>query len=605
MSSTLHYIALASLLSNPQPEGHAGSGAGADGPALHAAPQTATPGSDRDATSEPTVPGSARKAATDTATPCSDQRPTPAVVLDSSDRHAAAEAVAAGSSAAATGLERLVVLGKPGLWAITGALERHPDPVARGRLLESLGAFSNALEEQAVWVLRRHLASPSAEERRGAIEGLRRLGPSALGPMLLKNLREPSPEVRVALAAALASAGLKVIPRLVARMEDPEPSVREVVFRALARLLEGDAQTELVGLALLDPAEPVRRAAIELAAMTRHPAHAEALALLAHQGSATEAPLAAEALFHLPKARARLAQLLGDEEAPLEAARVAFTRLRASRLHALDLILPPLLELSGARREALAAPLLEDPTDEEIRDLVQLVDHPDPIRGRCARRWLHAIGPRADEIAATTVPEARPARAAALRAYLADRPAGGITERLLEQARAGPLGQRVRAIRAIAALGQKASRLQLLDLLEDPAPTVRAAAATGVRDLDAAGERLRTLTLDPDPRVRAAAVTALTGQHDWKAWDARLAALRDEAERVRIAAIRTFAGTRHPQALERLEHNILFGTHAERVAAVEAVAESRTLRAAVTLVETVAHRNPEIRRAALDYLDRL
>lgn len=300
-----------------------------------------------------------------------------------------------------------------------------------------------------------------------------------------------------------------------------------------------------------------------------------------------------------------MVRILADPAAPIKSARVAFGIVRSKRRHALDLLLPALAKLDIQRRELLIAPVLANPTPEELADLVVALDHPSPTRAGWARTWLSRIGGPADEAVAAALLEARPARADRLRDYLVARPRGGVTAETMQAAREAELPERVRAIRVIGRLGTPQVRQNLLNLLQDPTAEVRAAAATAVRDLERAETGLVVLAVDPSVVVRTAAIDALRQHNGQRAWKARLAALRDEDEDVRLAAIRGFDGTRHPEALARLENRVMLGTPRERRAAVNAIARSPTTRAAIKLVELVAHRDPEVRKAALAYVETL
>lgn len=520
------------------------------------------------------------------------------------DRAAAVEAVAQGRPEA---VETLVEARARGLWALGAALKKAEGP-ERSRLITALGAFRYRPQKpRATWMLRRILRSERADDRLAALAGLKALAPAGLDQILADHVDDPDPDTRIALAALLAtSAGPRVADRLLARQDDPDAAVREVVLRFLAQRLEGDPQRALLARALLDPAPEVRRAAIGLAALTRDPAYREALTALARRGAPAEAELATRALTRFTGATVILVRVVADPEAPLESARLAFDFVRERRRHALDLLLPALAKLEAPRREALMAPVVNAPSPEELADLVVGLDHPNPVRAARARAWLRRVGALGDEAVAIALLEARPARAERLRSYLAARPRGGVTPQMLQRAQTPDAPEtRVRAIRVIGRIGTPQVRQNLLSLLEDPAAEIRAAAATAVRDLEQAELSLVVLTVDPAPPVRAAAIEALRDHAGESAWRARLAALRDDEEAVRLAAIRGFVGTRHLEALARLENRVLLGTPRERRAAVDAIARSPTTHAAVKLVELIAHRDPQVRKAALAYVETL
>ncbi|MEO1229148.1 MAG: HEAT repeat domain-containing protein [Myxococcota bacterium] len=517
---------------------------------------------------------------------------------------AAAEAVASTRDRAAE--TQLVEAGRPGLRALARSLARDGDPARRERLIAAVPAFAGALPRSTTRLLRRTLRRRSPSDRLAALGALARVKPRRLSQLLMTRVADPDPEVRTRLAALLAvHADARTHQALRRRRRDRSPEVREVVLRVRAQHLGGDAQRALLSRGLRDRAEIVRWAAIELAGVTRDPAYSEALAILARSGAPEEARRALTALTLLPRGTISVLNVLEDRQAPLSSAELAFGWLRGARSHALDLILPALEELPEDRRRQLMQPILTDPTDEELADLVFALDHPNPRRARQVRDWLTAIGMRADTAVASAMADARPGRAEILRRYLQGRPGGGVSPEMLGAAYEGPAEQRVAAIAAVGIIGAPQVRENLMGLLDDPESAVRAAAARAVADLEGAAAPLVRLTRDPSPEVRASAVSALERHFDEAAWRARLGALRDPEEPVRLAAIRSLTGSSHPAALAGLEDRILEGTSAEREAAVVAIAESPTTLAAVTLVELVVHPNPEVRRVALAYIDAL
>lgn len=511
--------------------------------------------------------------------------------------------VARGGPDAAQAERALVKRGRSGLRRIRRLLPRRP-PDERVELWRAVGAFKN-LESEAAWILRRGLRSRVPSDRLGVLQGLQRLRPRWLGRILMRRIDEPDAAARELLAEILGSLGRRVEDALAARQDDASAHVREVALRALALRWKGEAQQTLLARGLLDPAGQIRLAAISLAAVTRDAVYTDPLVTLAHRGEKEEAKQAALALTELPHSQVHLTRLLADASVPLSSARVAMNFLREKRRHAFDLLMPALVRLPSKRRAVLIGPVLAKPTAEEIRDLVAFVNHPHPMRAELAEAWLSEIGPRADETIAITILSAHASLAQALRAYLQRRPGGGITPAIVQRARDGSLTERLSSIQVIGVLGTPPAREQLIDLLESPEPQVRAATARAVADLEAANPLLLALSADGKPEVRVAAVESLTRQFGTPAWQARLRALRDDDEMVRLSAIRSFSGTRHPEALARLENCVMAGTPSERQAAVTAIAKSPTTQAAVKLVEMVAHRDPMVRKAALAYVDSL
>jgi len=190
--------------------------------------------------------------------------------------------------------------------------------------------------------------------------------------------------------------------------------------------------------------------------------------------------------------------------------------------------------------------------------LAALAHVPDPASASTLASWFASRDSRIRESICGALPAAAPARASALvgrglrdgdagvRASCADAAArqGRDADRATRRRLAALARDRDRAVRAraTAALGT----LGELDparrgrAIEDAAPEVRAAAASGATELD-----LRMLARDRDPDVRAAALATLAD----RAPDLATAAIVDPAPQVRLAAI---AGLADDAALARL-----------------------------------------------------
>ena len=516
-------------------------------------------------------------------------------------RHAAADAVARGEAQPRS----LADHGRKGLWALAQALERHPEPAARARLMRAAGHFDRFAEE-ALNVARRGLRSEAPAVRRAAIAAVVELDPPQLTALLMRLVDDPDARVRADLALALAlSPAPRVEDTLRARASDPSSAVRDLALRFVALTGADGERRDALRAALGDPSAVIRRTALEHLRTLADPRYADLLESTARRAPTDEALLAVKALAELKLARPALRRILGDPEAPLDAARFALAALRRTHRHPLDLIVPAVSGLSPHRRDALIGPLLSEPTPGELRDLVALVDHPLEDRARLARTWLARIGARGDEALALSLSEARPARAAAIVAILRTRPDGGVSRRLLDMTRAGDVPTRLAALRAIGRLATPMVRSQLVDLLDAQEAAFRAAAAEVVADLPNATRRLMALTEAPEPEVRAAGVAALEHQLDPAAWQRRLDAVDDPAEMVRVAALRSLSGSSHPEALAQMELRAQYGSPRERRAAIAAIAKSRTTLAAITLVELVVDPDREVRRAALEHLERL
>jgi HEAT repeat protein len=521
------------------------------------------------------------------------------------DRHGAAEALATGAARADRALGHLRSRGRPGLWALTAALRRHPEPEARARLLRAVGALAEVDPRGAAHVLRRGLTHRSPEVRATAARALAEARLPAGTSILLAHAADPDPEVRDALAEALAAQGA-LRTTLERRRHRRSPAARATLLSALARLAPRSERSARIVAMLSDPAPEVRRSGLSMAAAHPAPPLAEPLSRLARAGAPSEAPLAARALGAIPGQAGRMLELAAKPGVPVAVQREAIACIRASRLHGLDVVLPALLALPAARRAPLENAILSDVRSEEIRDLVRLLGHHEPAAGKLAASWLSRLGPRATEIAATMLHDARPRSAETIRAFLASARPGGVTGDMMVRAqRRGPTKDRVRAIDAIGVLGSEATRRELLPLLDVPSPRVQAAAIRAAGDLEEATGRLLILARAPAARVREAAVTALASHPHAASRAARQTALADPSEKVRLAAIRSFDGTRSVDALRALELRAVAGTPRERAAAVDAIEASPSERAVRILVGLATHPDPTVRTVVLRRVDQL
>lgn len=513
-------------------------------------------------------------------------------------RQALAEAIARGDASA----DALVRHGTRGLWALDHALASERAPDARARLWGAVSRFSD-LPGPATALLRRGLHSDAPEDRAAAIEGIGQLGLPGHARILLRLAEDPSEQVRMALARTLARGGDRVHGWVAPLAQSASPEARDLALRHAMLVTSGDLQRGLLDQALLDPAAIVRRTAIEQVRLLRDRRHAGIIESLARGSDPREAQVAASALVELPASTPAQLRVLRDASAPIEASLVVARHLRRVRRHVMDIFIPALVDMAATRRDALMARVAENPSDMELQDLVERLDHPDPSYAGLAARWLRQMGARADDHLALAILGARPGLAEAIARHLQSRPGGGVSGALLAQARTSSLPERVAALRTIARLGTPNVRARLLDLLSDEHAQIRAAAAEAVADIEAAEPGLLALTEAREPEVRAAAVRALGRQMGHLAWRARLDALQDESETVRLTAIEGLEGTRARDAISRLEYRVLYGTLQERRAAVRAIAVSPSTEAAVKFVELVAHPDPMVRQAALDYVD--
>ncbi|HSO41035.1 MAG TPA: HEAT repeat domain-containing protein, partial [Labilithrix sp.] len=79
-------------------------------------------------------------------------------------------------------------------------------------------------------------SSTEASVRRAAVLAMSALGSEGFHALLLPSLRDPSPEVRIAVIQALAAVDDPALrPQLAETLSDPDGSVREVARRSIMR----------------------------------------------------------------------------------------------------------------------------------------------------------------------------------------------------------------------------------------------------------------------------------------------------------------------------------------------------------------------------------
>ena len=165
----------------------------------------------------------------------------------------------------------------------------------------------------------------------------------------------------------------------------------------------------------------------------------------------------------------------------------------------------------------------------------------------------HVVGPGLESLAGLLRDAERPLELRRSALDLVARREVRALEATVEALAAAPSPVQGPALDALARLRGEFGPERTAELLRDPDPAVRAAAA---RRGGADGETLRSLMAhDPAPEVRAAAAEALAARADASVADDLVAALRDPAGPVRAAALR---GLEHlgPEALPALRREI-------------------------------------------------
>jgi cyclophilin family peptidyl-prolyl cis-trans isomerase/HEAT repeat protein len=433
---------------------------------------------------------------------------------------------------------------------------------------------------------------------------------------LTQLLIDSDPRIRRRAALAIGHVGLAsgVRPLLTALAADQEPEVRQMSAFALGLLRDQSAVREL-RVALGDPAPLVQGRA------------AEALGVL---GDTASSP----AIAGLVAAAARSAEVAAvppddveETHAPtVEAFRLGVLAL--GRLKNYDALASAVLD-SDSRPLVKWWPVaaaFQRTEDLRAAFVLTAFARGESSFGRAfAARGLGALKDRGsvDTLVALARDWPRDTRAAiaAVRSLglIADRRAGPALIELLQASRLDPLLQ-LEVIGALALTRDPAALDQLIGLASHPAAAVRAAALTGLRDLDPENYLLvlSGLDMDPDWRVRAAIASSL-GTFDRDAATPRLSAmLKDQDLRVIPSVLAALVKIRAPGIeqvlLEWLKHQDVVlrsaaasglgelkppGGDRALVDAFHAAARDEAYGARTAALDALLHYGPEVARPAL------
>ena len=515
----------------------------------------------------------------------------------------AAMAVAEGGQNQLEALEVLTRRGRFGLRALT-QLSRKTTGAPLRRVYEAIGAFKGA---EAFSALLEGIRTTDPQAQLGAVRGLGRIGSKEAIEPLVQTAFSPDAEVRAAIVEALARIGIAAAPAVEQLQKSGSPYARETALRVLTRLYSGPRRRELIINGLRDADTSVRSVAVDLTELWRDVSLAEALVELAKDKDAEVASRAVEAIAKFPAMRKTLPEVLGDSRVTRQAWLTAFHRLRDYDDMAIPYLMAAITKAEPRRQSAMLDLLTEDSSEGELRGFVRMLDTPDVDVGTVVQGLLAQMGARADTAAARMVLDERESLVDAIKSYLSTRPRNGITEEIIQAAKEGPLEQRQRHIQIMGELNASEVRQDLVDLLVDTTAEVRATTAKvlgDIGDLGAEAELVRLLD-DVNTEVRIEALRGLKGIQSSMSVLARTSAIEDPDPEVSSAAKETFEGSDADYVLDVLERVVRTGSHEERVSALTAIAEVKTTRAAVLLVELVTEGDEKIKKAATDYFDTL
>ena len=141
-------------------------------------------------------------------------------------------------------------------WSVGGCVDAGPEPSGAESAYAEIVAEEDARGEAGLDRVQAHLGSVDPEIRGAAVRALGRLEDPDWSGRLLSMLDDPDPEVRIAVAAALAQSAFgrdpgEVLPALVTRVDsESDPAVLGSLATNLGRLAFADAgQREMAGAA--------------------------------------------------------------------------------------------------------------------------------------------------------------------------------------------------------------------------------------------------------------------------------------------------------------------------------------------------------------------
>ncbi len=240
-----------------------------------------------------------------------------------------------------------------------------------------------------------------------------------------------------------------------------------------------------------------------------------------------------------------------------------------------------------------------------------MVTDADPrVRSVAAEGWGSLLG-RGTEAAQTLFAlltgdedERVRARAAWNLSHYADAPA---LDSLVEGMRSSDATVRALSAEAIADLGTagvpETVGRELLKLLKDPVPEVRAAALRGMKAWSHQGglpdtEPVIAALRDRSPQVRAAAAAAFEGANDPRAVSPLITATRDPDAGVREQAVKALGWLRNPRARDAFVAALKDGSVEVRRAAAAGLSQLKLPDTAPALITALGDPDPEVRRTA-------
>jgi cyclophilin family peptidyl-prolyl cis-trans isomerase/HEAT repeat protein len=427
-------------------------------------------------------------------------------------------------------------------------------------------------------------------------------------PDLTRMLEDSEARIRRRAALAIGRVGLAdgVQPLLLVLASDREPEVRQMAAFALGVLGDPRATAPLIA-SLADPSTLVQGSA------------AEALGLI---GDASAAEPIGRLVGEIIQSGA-LAQIPGDDDdarrdTPSAACRLGIFAL--VRLKAYPALASAVLDASGQPRVkwwpvAFALQRLED--RRGLQALLTLAKDQNPYTRAFAVKGLGALKDKAalPSLMLLLSSGDRAVLVETIRALgrIGDESAAAPLQKIIHDVNVDPTVklEAVGAIGSVHALGGSMPpgvNDDLLDLLSDPSPAIRAAALRSTAALDPDNFVLVLSALDPDKHwsVRAALATLLCTLAPEVGMVRLQAMLNDPDQRVLPAVLASLTKLKAPTAAATLVDRLKADDPAVRAAAANGLGELKSPAAATALAEAYAYGQRDsiyiARTAALDAL---
>jgi HEAT repeat protein len=518
--------------------------------------------------------------------------------------HDAVEAIAENTESRPEAVAYLRGKGRVGLWAVTGAVKRETG--ARRRHL--LTAVGDLPFEGAEWSLRTAYDDGDVDSQVGALNGLAKLGGATAERLMVQGLQSPKPEVRAAAVRGLRSRTERVRSQLHTLARSSDETTRIGVLELVAASPDRRLARSVLRDGLVDARPAVQRAALAALEARAMPEFTDEASVLLDSSDPTVARAAVRAIGAFPGGQRdrSMRRVLTDASVPTEVRTEAVTVLR--RRGAFEPLFAGLTRTPDGEALLVASLSSSGPSPAEKSQWVAGLGRRSPAERRLAQRALEALGRQVQpDLVAALASSDRRVRTGAL-AVLEQGGDEALDEVLTRAVRADDAEQRAGAWSARIARARPETALTYVEALDDRAPAVRTAAARAlaVRGEPKVDSALEARLTDLDRSTQQAVLDGASERTDRSFQTSlaiRLLAADDPSvRRVALQALTPAPGT---EALDALSAHIRRAPSDEKTLAVQALGESRLPRAGSMLVELVTDVDPDVRRAALRYVDRL